>query len=201
MIKKAIVFLAKAFICYVALIVLFVDLILLEAAIPGYVFERQPFIQSAALAMALAATVSIALRSRSPIILAAVCIGYSGFVFVHTQYVVWFVAVCGLLAAINFLFRNKITEPLPNLLLVIAGAWVFLSLVYTPYLVGWAYYVTGDKALVASVAEALRAVRDQVVPALALFPVLIMYFLGKQLHVKLLPILLRMFSRSARSSS
>ena len=201
MIKKIIFFLAKVLVCYVALIVLLLDLMLLETAVPRYMFERQPFIQSAALAMAVAAALSIVLRSWRSIVFAAVCVGYSGFVFVYTEYVALFIAVCGLLAAISFLFRNKITEPLLILLPVIAGAWTFLSLVYTPYFVGWAYYASGNKEFVASVVEVLRTARDQVIPTLVLFPVLIMYFLGKQIHVKLLPAFLRVFSWLPRSPS
>lgn len=200
MTKTIIVFLAKALVGYVALIILLVDLMLFEMAIPRYVFEMQAFVQSAALALAVAATASIVLRSRTPMIFAAVSSGYSGFVFIYTQYVTWFIAICGLVAAISFLFRNKITEPLLSLLLVIAGAWAFLSSVYSPYFVGWANYVAGNKDLLAAGVEALRAARDQIMPTLLMFPVLVMYFLGRQSYLKFQPALLRMFSKNVRSS-
>lgn len=200
MTKKIIGFLAKAFITYVALVILLMDLTLFEAAIPRYIFEKQPFIHSAALAIAVAAIASMLLRSRTPVIFVAMCIGYSAFVFVYIQYAAWFIAICGLVAAISFLFRNKITEPFLVLLLVIAGAWAFISSVYIPYFVGWANYVTGHNDFFGSVIEAIRAAFDQIIPTLALMPVLVMYFLGKQSYLKLLPVLLRIFSKKIRFS-
>lgn len=77
---------------------------------------------------------------------------------------------------------------------------MFLSSVYSPYFVGWANYVTGNKDLFAAGVEALRAARDQIMPTLVMFPVLVMYFLGKQSYLKFQPALLRMFSKNVRSS-
>lgn len=184
MLKKIAVFLAKALVIYLALIVLWIDLVLFEAAIPGYFFEQQPYIQSAALALTISAAISIAIRSKTPIIFTAVCLAYSAFFFMFLHQVTSFIALFCVVAAISFFYKNKITEPLLVVLLVIAGAWVFICFVYPPYLVGWANYVTGRKELGSSIFEGLSTAKDQIIPTLAMFPVVLMYFLGKHSYVK-----------------
>lgn len=197
--KKIAFFLVRAFVAYVALILLWIDLTLFEVALPHYIFERQPFVQAALLVIAISGAISAAIKSRTPVVFTALCVGYSGFVFMYVPLVAWFIALFGLIAAINFLFRNRITEPLLAILPVIIGAWAFLSSAYAPYFVGWAYYVTGNKDLLGSIVEALHSARDQMLPTVAMLPVLVMYFLGKRHYEKLMPIFLRVLPGKNRS--
>ena len=67
---------------------------------------------------------------------------------------------------------------------VIMGTWLFICLVYLPYLIGWANYVTGQKDLTDSVIEGLFATKEQLVPALLITPVVAMHLLGKHAHAK-----------------
>ena len=187
--KKAAVFLVKAFVIYLALIVLWIDMVLFEAAIPGYIFKQQPYIQSAALALTISAAISVAIRSKTPIIFTAICLAYSAFYFVFPHQVTSFIAFFCVVAAISFIYSNKITEPLLAVLLVIAGAWVFICFVYPPYLVAWANYITGRKDLGSSIFECVGTVKDQFIPTLTMLPVVVMYFLGKRSYVKLYTIL------------
>lgn len=189
MVKKVIILLIKAIVTYLALVLLLIDLILLETAIPRYIFEKQPFIQSAVLALMISAAISIVRKSRTPFVFTAVCVAYSAFLFVYTLPVAWFIAFFALVAAISFFYRNRITEPLLVLLPIIAGAWVFVSSIYMPYLVGWAYYITNHKNLGDSMLEALGVAKDQIIPTLSILPVVVMYLLGKHSYMRLSPII------------
>ena len=201
MIKKVAVAVIKLLILYVALYVVLIDLILLESALPGYsTFERSPFIQAALLTLAIATIISVVRASKTPAIFSIVCIGYSGFVFIYPRLVSWFVALFVVVAAISFLFRNRVTEPLLVMLPVVAGAWVFLSWIYTPYLLGWALYTTGNKDLVGSIATGVSTVGTQAVPALSLLPLLLMYFHGKQSYRRIGPLLLRLSKKTKMSA-
>ena len=183
--KKAVVFLAKASIIYLALIVLWIDWILFETARPKYFLEYQPFVQSMALVLAVSAAIAVAIRSKEPIIFTALCLAYSAFFFVFQRQAASFIALFCALAAVNFLYRNKVTEPLLAMLLVITGAWVFISLVYPTYVVAWANYSTGRKDLAHSLIEAFSIAKGQLVSTLIILPVISVYFLGKHGYLKL----------------
>ena len=45
----------------------------------------------------------------------------------------------------NFLYRNRFTEPMLVILLVITGAWLFIRLVYHPYMAGWVIYYRWER--------------------------------------------------------
>lgn len=183
--KKTAIFIAKAYLVYLALIVLWIDWVLFETARPKYFFDARPFIQSAALTVTISAAISIANRSKEAIVFTIFCVAYSAFFFVFQRQAASFIALFCALAAVNFLYRNKVTEPLLAMLLVITGAWVFISLVYPTYLVVWANYVTGRKDLVHSIIEAFSVAKGQLVSTLIILPVIAAYLLGKHSYVKL----------------
>lgn len=197
MLKKIAVFSAKAFVLYLALIVLWIDRVLFETAIPRHFFDQRPFIQSVMLVLAISAAISVAIRSKTPFIFAALCLAYSAFLFVFQRQASLFIALFCVLAAISFLWRNRFTEPLLVMLPVIAGAWVFLCLAYLPYLVGWANYVTGRNDLAGSILEGFRSAKDQIIPALIMLPVTVMHLLGKHRYVELYSILKSLRKREA----
>ena len=189
MLKKTAIFLAKACVIYLALIVLWIDFVLFETALPRHFFEQRPFIYSAALTLAISAAISFAIRSKTPIIFTALCLAYSTLFFVHLHYATLFIALFCVLAAVNFLYRNKITEPLLVMLLVIAGAWVFISFIYPSCLVVWANYVTGRKDFAGAIVQGFGVAKDQLVSTLIIIPVVVMYFLGKHGYIKLYSVL------------
>lgn len=196
MLRIIMVVLAKAVVLYLALTILMVDLVLLEAAIPRYsTFEQPPFFQSAGLVMVIATGLSIVFRSRTPAVFAAVCLAYSALFFIFGQQVTWFIALVSAVAAISFFYRNKITEPVLALLPVIVGAWVFISFIYLPYFVWWIYYVVGQKGFLGAASEGLRTMQEQIIPTLMIFPVAVMYFLGKQHYRVFAPACLRILGK------
>lgn len=200
MLKKTMVLLAKAFVIYLAVIVFWIDLVLLEVALPKYIFEQKPFVQAAILVLAVSTVMSIGIKSKAPVIFTAVCVAYSAFFYAYLHQATLFIALFCSIAAINFFYRNKVTEPLLAMLLVIAGVWVFTSFIYPSYLVGWTNYITGQKDLGSSVLEGLLSAKDQAFSLFIIAPVVAMYFLGKHSYVKLYEVLARFFPRKERSS-
>ena len=193
-IKKAAVLLTKLFILYLALIVLVIDFVLFKAAWQRFIFEQQPFIQSTVLSLVISATISMAIRSKNPIIFTALCLACSALFFVSYHQATSFIALFCALAAVNFLCKNKITEPFLVMLPIIAGAWIFITTVYPSYLLAWANYITGRKDFFDSIFEGLAAVKDQLVLTIIIIPVVFMYFLGKHSYVKLYSILKSLYS-------
>lgn len=187
MTKQILIFLAKAFILYLVFLVLWIDLILIETAIPRLVFERQPFVQSSALVVIFGAAISVLSRSKTPILWAVFWPAFSAGFIAFPNHATPFIAFFLLVAAISFLYRNKVTEPLLVMLPILAGAWLFLSAVYSPYLVAWAYYITGKKALIEAVLAGCSILSDQVYQTALIAPILAMYFLGKQAYAKRYP--------------
>lgn len=195
MLKKLVAFLAKGLLLYLALIFLWIDLVLFETASPR--FEQAPFVQPAALILAISAVISLGVRSKTPLIFTVFCVAYSAFYFVFPHQATSFIALFCVLAGVNFLYRNKVTEPLLVMLPVIAGAWVLIGFVYPSYLVGWANYVSGQKDFAGSILEGLSAAKEQLVSTLMLIPVGVMYFLGKHAYVKLYSVLKSLHKRKA----
>ncbi len=174
MTKQILIFLAKAFILYLVFLVLWIDLILIETAIPRFAFVRQAFVQSSALVVIVGAAVAVLSRSKTPILWAVFWPAFSAGFIAFPNYATTFIAFFLLVAAISFLYRNKVTE-------------LFLSAVYSPYLVAWAYYITGKKALVEAVLAGCSILSDQVYQTALIAPILAMYFLGKQAYAKRYP--------------
>lgn len=188
-IKKTTVFLIKILILYLALIVLLIDRILFETALPRFIFVQQPFLQSAIFTLVISAATSIATRSKTPIIFTAFCLAYSTIFSVFPYQSTTFIALFCLVAAVNFLYRNKITDPLLAILLIIAGVWVFTYFIYPSYLTAWVNYVTGRKDFAHSILEGFDASKDLIFSTLFIIPVVGMYFLGKHSYVRLYSIL------------
>jgi hypothetical protein len=96
------------------------------------------------------------------------------------------IAFTFLVGTINFLFRNRITEPLLVLLPVCAGAWLYLSFIYQPSLVAWATVSAGKNDL-ASVLHSVfgDSSTNLVMMAIVVVPSAVLYFLGKHGYVRL----------------
>lgn len=200
MLKKILVFVAKAFVIYLAAIVLWIDLVLLHVALPKYIFEQRPFVHAAILVIAVSTAMSVGTKSKTPVVFTTICVAYSAFFYTYLHLVTLFIGLFCAIATVSFFYRNRFTEPLLVMLLVIAGVWVFTSLIYTSYFVGWANYITGQKDFGGSVLEGLLSAKDQAASVLLIVPILLMYFLGKHSYVRLYGVLAQAFPRKERSS-
>lgn len=193
--KQIIVSLIKIALLYLALPLLLVDLILIQTAVPRLIFNLQPFLYSSLFVLVIAVVISYVSKSKLPIILAVACLLYSIAFFASLSYsvilkvpfsaITLLIALTFLVGAINFLYRNKITEPLLALLPVCAGAWLFVSYIYYPSLVAWATYSAGRK----NVASVLLGMfgdlsTNLLMMAIVVVPTMIMYFLGKHGYAK-----------------
>lgn len=183
--KKAAIFLAKILVLYLALIVILIDRALFETALPKFIFEQQPFVQSVVFSLAISAAISIVIRSKTPIIFTAFCLAYSIFFCIFPYQTTSFIALFCVVAAVNFLYKNRVTEPLLVMLLIIAGVWVFISLIYPSYLIGWLNYVARHNDLVSSIFEGISAVKYLTFSSLIIIPVIGMYALGKHSYVNI----------------
>jgi hypothetical protein len=183
--KKTAIFLAKILVLYLALIVLLIDRVLFATALPRFTFEQQPFFQSVVFTLAISAAISMVIRSKTPIIFTAFCLAYSTVFFVFPYQATFFIALFCVVAAVNFLYKNKVTEPLLVMLLIIAGVWVFISIIYPSYLIGWLNYVAMHKDLVSAILEGISAVKDLIFSSLIIIPVIGMYVLGKHSYANI----------------
>lgn len=118
--------------------------------------------------------------------LLTVCaLAYCSVFLVFDRYATVLMATLMVVAAIHFLLRNRFTEPVLVLLPIVTGAWVFLSVVYQPFLVGWANYVTGRLTYVGALIEGLASLKEQSFQALIVVPLMAMYFLAQRCYVRL----------------
>lgn len=184
-IKKTTLFLAKLLVLYLMLIALFIDRVLFATALPRLIFEQQPFVQSAVFTLATSGVISIVTRSKTPVIFTSLCLAYSSLFYIFTFQSAPFIALFCIAATVNFLYRNKITESLLVMLLIISGVWIFISFIYPSYLTGWANYVLGHKDFFSSILEGISATKHLIFSTFIVIPVVGMYFLGKHSYVKL----------------
>jgi hypothetical protein len=185
----------KIALLYLAIPLLLLDLILIQTAVPRLIFEVQPYIYSALFVLIAAYVISRVAKSKAPVLWAVFFLLYSAAFFTSQLHVILFgisfsavallIAITYLSATINFLYRNKVTEPLLALLPVCAGAWLYLSLVYQPSLVAWAAYTTGRSEVVSTLLEVFGdPTGTLVMVAIVVIPSAILYFLGKHGYVR-----------------
>lgn len=196
-VRQAAIFLGKALVLYLSAPILLVDLILMQAALPHFLFIERAFVLSALLVVLSAAAFSIWNRSKLPMLFAVLCLSYS-FVFLTDTYAIIFVGMLMLVAAFHFVFPNRFTEPLLVILPIAAGAWVFLSVVYLPFSVAWANFVTARMGYLESAFEGIGQLGVQSIQALIVLPLLVMYFLAANGHIRLLAWIRSLRSDAAR---
>ena len=185
MVKQAAIVIGKLLALYLAIPLLSVDLILMYTAIPRFLFLERAFVLSVLLIVLGAAAISMRLRSKLPMLFAVLCLSYSSVFLVVPPYSVALVGLLMLVAAIHFVHANRFTEPLLAAIPMVAGAWVFLSLIYLPFSLGWANYATERMSYFASFMEGISSLKIQSIQALIVVPLLVMYFLAKKCHIRL----------------
>lgn len=194
--NQILVVIIKLALLYVAVPLLLVDLILIQTAVPRLNFEAQPYLYSSLPVLVVALAISGMIKSKTPILWAVFCLLYSAVFFpqqmhaavfgVRFSIVTLLIAFTFLVGTVNFLFRNRITEPMLVLLPVCAGAWLYLSFIYQPSLVAWATVSAGKH----DVASALFSVfgdtsANLLLMAIVVIPSAVLYFLGKHEYVRL----------------
>ena len=185
MVKQVAIVIGKLLALYLAIPLLSVDLILMYTAIPRFLFLERAFVLSVLLVVLSAAAISIPLRSKLPMLFAVLCLSYSSVFLVAPRYSVALVGLLMLVAAIHFVLASRFTEPLLAAIPIVAGAWVFLSLIYLPFSVAWANYATERIGYFASFMEGIGSLKVQSIQALIVVPLLAMYLLAKKCHIYL----------------
>jgi hypothetical protein len=183
--KQAALVAVKLLALYLAVPLLWVDLILIYTGVPRFIFLERAFVLSVLLVVLGAAAISIRWRSKLPMLFAVLCVSYS-LAFIGTPpYSVALVGLLMLVAAIHFVCTNRFTEPLLAAAPIVTGAWLFLTLIYMPLSFGWANYATGRMSYFASVIEGIGSVKIHLVQALMVMPLMVMYFLAKKGYIGL----------------
>jgi hypothetical protein len=194
--KHILVLIIKIALLYLALPLLLVDLILIQTAVPRLIFETQPYLYSILVVLVIAIVISGMIKSIIPIIWTVFSLLYSTVFFAMQSHAVVFkiafsgvtllIAFTFLVGIINFLYRNKITEPLLVLLPVCAGAWLYLSFIYQPSLVAWATFSAGKNDVVSVLFSVFgNYSANLVMMAIVVVPSAVLYFLGKHGYVRL----------------
>ena len=181
--RTIIILLAKLIILYLALALVWGDLIVLHTTLPKLaIFMKPVFVQAWALVFVLGVPVSVMLRSRTPILAALICPAFAGAYHVYPQHATAFVAVFSLVAGISLIYRNKITEPFLIMLPVIVGAWLFLN-IEAAYFVGWVPFVLNKASLFEAIMLGFVALVQNALPLALAIPFLLMYILGSQSYL------------------
>ena len=118
---------------YLLLPLLLIDLILIQTAVPRLIFQWQPFAMAAMIWLAVLAAVAYRRKTRTPLIWGGVGLAYAAAFFASLLYAVviagtrfsgipLLIAFAFLAGAINFLYRNRVSEPLLILLPTCAAA-------------------------------------------------------------------------------
>ncbi|MDD5470985.1 MAG: hypothetical protein PHP05_03605 [Sideroxydans sp.] len=173
---------------YLLLPFLLADLILIQATVPNLPFQWQPFAVAAVIWMAAFAAVSYRRRSRMLLIWSVVSQAYAGAFFASAStgisgisLLILFTLLAG---AINFLYRNRVSESLLVMLPICSAAWSFIVLLYQPCLVAWAVWIIGKQSVLQGLLDVFGNVTTNVLRlAVVVLPVAIMYFLGKHAYL------------------
>ncbi len=183
--KQAAIVVGKLLALYLAIPLLSVDLILMYTTLPRFLFLERAFVLSVLPVVLGAAVISMRLRSKLPMLFTVLCLSYSSVFLVVPQHSVVLVGLLMLVAAIHFVHANRVTEPLLAALPIVVGAWVFLTLIYSPFLLGWANFTTGRMGYFASAIEGIGLFQVNFIQALIVAPLLVMYVLAKKGYILL----------------
>lgn len=190
MIRQIFNLLFKLFVLYLMYPLHVIILILVQTNIPKILFYKEPFIHISMIVVTLGAVVSLKTASKTPLLWSVLWVSFSGALFVHQGYVGVFIAFFLLTSAINYIYRNKVTEPLLVFLPIISGSLLLVHPVYSTYFGVWATYETGINAFADSTFYelTLRALLQSAI----VIPIMAAYYLGNHSYIKLYPIIKRL---------
>ena len=186
LIKATLVLLLKLALLWLVLPLVVIDLILLQVSMPRLAgFDWQPFLGAAAVALVLAA-----LAARELLLVTTLAILAAGVAFLHGSalYDPGFAALLGVLlipAAFNFLYRNRVTEPMLALLPVLVLAYLFVSVLYGGAFILWVWAVAGWP-LRGEPWQFVEVLLESSLAFSLMLPFSLMYLLGKHCHAPLL---------------
>jgi hypothetical protein len=187
MLKHAFYFFLKLLFLYLTLGVYLVDAVVIQYSMPKVIFIPEPFIHVSSVVIILGALVCLKMRSIIPLLWTIFWV-----LFVVALMETWwrylgiFFTIFLFTGAINYLYRNRFTEPTLVFLPIIAGALFLLKPVYFYYLGVWAYYETGIDSFKDD--TILQTMIEMGLQTLFVLPFMVMYFLGKHGYIKLIPL-------------
>jgi hypothetical protein len=190
MLKYTFYFFLKLLFLYLSFGLYTAVLILIDVGMPLVLFVAEPFIHVSSAVIILGAIVSLKIRSMAPLLWTVFWALFAvALLHIPLRYVGIFISIFLFAGAINYLYRNKFTEPLLVFLPIIAGALFLIQPVYNHYLGVWAYFETGVTTFAGYSAKEI--VVKMVFQSLLVVPIFVLYFLGKRSYLKLSPLFQR----------
>jgi hypothetical protein len=194
--KLALVVLGKLAVLYFMAHMVVISSVLLTTALPRILFDTEAFLHAAAILLAVAIIIGLKTKSRVPLLWAIFSLGFSSLYILDAGfhgYLDYFVAGLLLAAGINYLYRNRITEPLLILLPLLSSSWLFLQLIYCPYVPIWIARKTGVMSL--SEGFSLGFGTHALWISLLIAPLLVLYMLGKHYYIDIYSFLRNRYRR------
>lgn len=191
LIKATLALLLKLALLWLVLPLTMIDLIFLWFRMPNLAgFDWPPFLGAAAFALILSALVAWRYAARELLEVSALAILAAGVAFLHGSalYGPGFAVLLGatlLPAALNFLYRNRITEPMLALLPVVVLAYLFVNVLYGGAFILWVWAVT-DWPLWDEPWRFVEMLLESSLAFALMLPFSLMYLLGKHCHAPLL---------------
>jgi hypothetical protein len=191
MLKYTFYFFLKLLFLYLSFGIYTAVLILIDVGMPLVQFIAEPFIHVCSAVIVLGAIVSLKSRSMDPLLWTVFGALFAvGLLHIPLRYVGIIISIFLCAGAINYLYRNKFTEPLLVFLPIIAGALFLIQPVYNHYLGVWAYFETGVTTFTGYSAREIAV--KMIFQSLLVVPIFVMYFLGKQSYLRLSPLIRRL---------
>lgn len=200
------VFAGKLCVLYLAQIALTITVVLMQTALPRAFFQTTPFVAASCGVIACGLIISRLKKSKTPLLATVFSVALATFAFTHTgssyvplmpfklSHAALFVLFFSAVAAINYLYRNRFTEPLLVILPIYAGAWLFLLAIYEFAFIVWARAAVGQLDAATLGNEALASLKLLPAKVAIMLPVLLFYALGKHAHRPLFNHLQRLWS-------
>lgn len=188
------IFVGKLLVLYLALIPLLISVVLMQMALPRAFFQTTPFMIASASIIAGGLIISWLAKSKTALLASLFSVAFATFAFIHTgsssiplvpfsvSHVSLFALIFVAPSAINFLYRNRATEPFLIVLPIYVGAWLFLMTVYELAFILWALTTAGrfDVAILGN--QVLYSLEALPVKVAIMLPILLFYALGKHAY-------------------
>lgn len=159
-------------------------------------FNWPPFLYASAALMSCCVFITWRRRDWGPVALGFATIATAGVIYLHSPAMPgrgaeWVLTALSIPAAVNFLYRNRITEPMLIFPALIVLSFAFTDILYPVALLLWAHVAAGYPLGLKDVWSTLESLGS----LLGVAPTALLYWLGKHGYVPWLNRLLALFKR------
>lgn len=178
--KQVAIFICQIFALYVLLRVSQIGFVLMQIAWPRYLFEGYALPFSVLLVLALSIAASMRYKTNLPVLYAIACLMYAGGFLFSGIYPFAIAGIVMVIASFHSVFPSRFTKPALVLLPVIAGAWIFLTLIATPITYAWLIHLVKKSGGTSSFCDLLIATLSG---AVLVTPLVLIYLIANRRYV------------------